>query len=210
MSAADVKQMMDDDDILNTPREDPDPTEELAEDPEYVAASVDAVALHRLKEETLKELRSLYISGKGPFVRQLLAKHGHGALVFPEVEAKHFPAIKADLDRGSAQLMTFDGGTFSENLDGDRLRVQLHAVWVFMFDERWHTLHEVSVAIGAPEASVSARLRDFRKPKFGGHIVERQRVPNGNGLHIYRLRKRSQTPMTDHADAEFEELFGYD
>ena len=100
VTAAEVKQMMDDDDILNTPREEPDPTEELADDPEYVAASVDAVALHRLKEETLKELRSLYISGKGPFVRQLLAKHGHGALVFPEVDAVHFPAIKADLDRG--------------------------------------------------------------------------------------------------------------
>lgn len=105
--------------------------------------------------------------------------------------------------------MTFDGGTFSEPLDGDRLRIQLNAVWVFMFDERWHTLREVSVAIGAPEASVSARLRDFRKEKFGGHVVERQRIPNGNGLHIYRLRKRSRTPVTDHTD-EFEDIFGYD
>jgi len=105
---------------------------------------------------------------------------------------------------------TFGGDTFSESLDGDRLRVQLNAVWAFMFDERWHTLNEISVAIGAPEASVSARLRDFRKPKFGGHVVERQRIPNGNGLHIYRLRKRSQTPVTDHADAGFKDLFGYD
>lgn len=88
-------------------------------------------------------------------------------------------------------MTTFGGYTFSETLDGDRLRIQLHAVWNFMFDEHWDTLHSISVAVGAPEASVSARLRDFRKPKFGGHIVERQRIPNGNGLHIYRLRKRS-------------------
>jgi hypothetical protein len=98
---ADVKAAMEDDEILNTPREDPDPLEDLQGDPDYVEASLDAVTLHRLKEETLKKLRSLYISGKGPFVRQLLAKHGHGALVFPEVEAKHFPAIKADMDRGA-------------------------------------------------------------------------------------------------------------
>lgn len=102
-ATAEVKHAMEDDDILNTPREDPDPTEELGEDPAYVEASFDAIALHRLKEETLKQLRNLYISGKGSFVRQLLAKHGHGAHVFPEVEAKHFPAIKADLDRGVPQ-----------------------------------------------------------------------------------------------------------
>jgi hypothetical protein len=130
-----------------------------------------------------------------------------------QLERRH-PGAADDAEEGEReegnQPMTFGGDTFSEPLDGDRLRIQLHAVWVFMFDERWHTLHEASVATGAPEASVSARLRDFRKPKFGGHIVERQRVPNGNGLHIYRLRKRSQTPVTDHADDEFEELFGYD
>lgn len=96
-TAADVRAAMEDDDILDTPREDPDPLEDLQGDP---GAPVDTVALHRLKEETLKQLRSMYISGKGTFVRQLLAKHGHGALVFPEVEAKHFPAIKADMDRG--------------------------------------------------------------------------------------------------------------
>lgn len=96
----DVKFAMEDDEVLNTAREDPDPTEELQDDPTYAEASVDAIALHRLKEDTLKQLRNLYISGKGPFVRQLLAKHGHGALVFPEVDAVYFPAIKADMDRG--------------------------------------------------------------------------------------------------------------
>ena len=84
----------------------------------------------------------------------------------------------------------FGGYTYSEPLDGDRLRKQLYKVWKVVRDERWHTLAELSEIVEAPEASVSARLRDFRKDKFGAHVVERERVLNGNGLHIYRLRIR--------------------
>ena len=58
-----------------------------------------AVALLRLKEQQLSRLRDLFNAGKGPLVRQLLAKYGEGAKVFPEVDAKHFPAIKVELDR---------------------------------------------------------------------------------------------------------------
>jgi hypothetical protein len=83
--------------------------------------------------------------------------------------------------------MSFGGKTFDEGLDGNRLRKQLSAVWAFMFDGQWHTLKELSRAVGAPEASVSARLRDFRKDKFGGYTVERERIPLGNGLHKYRI-----------------------
>ena len=86
--------------------------------------------------------------------------------------------------------MSFGGKTFDEGLDGNRLRKQLSAVWTFMFDGQWHTLKELSKAVGAPEASVSARLRDLRKKKFGGYVVERMRIPNGNGLHIYRVPRQ--------------------
>jgi hypothetical protein len=84
-------------------------------------------------------------------------------------------------------MNTFDGGTFDEFEDGDRLRKQLGRVRTVMFDKRWRTLSQLSVEAGAPEASVSARLRDLRKPKFGGYMVERRRVPFGNGLHEYRV-----------------------
>ena len=87
-------------------------------------------------------------------------------------------------------MTTFGGDTFSERLDGDRLRRQLYAVRKVMFDNRWRTLKQLSDEVGAPEASVSARLRDLRKKKFGGYIVERQRIPNGNGLHIYRVPRQ--------------------
>ena len=62
--------------------------------------AMDAVALLKLKQDTLKRLRDLYVAGKGTLVRELLHKHGHGANVFPEVEAIYFPAIVADLERG--------------------------------------------------------------------------------------------------------------
>jgi DNA-binding Lrp family transcriptional regulator len=90
-------------------------------------------------------------------------------------------------------MTTFGGDTFSEKLDGDRLRRQLYAVRKAMFDNRWRTLKQLSDEVGAPEASVSARLRDLRKKKFGGYIVERQRIPNGNGLHIYRVPRQPRS-----------------
>ena len=82
---------------------------------------------------------------------------------------------------------TFGGETFDPALDEERLRRQLAEVWRFMSDGQWHTLAKIGAAINAPEASVSARLRDFRKKKFGGHTVLRERIPLGNGLHRYRL-----------------------
>jgi hypothetical protein len=81
----------------------------------------------------------------------------------------------------------FGGDTFNEDLDGDRLRKQLAAVWHVMSDGQWRTLEQLAKEADAPEPSVSARLRDFRKERFGSYRVERQRIPNGNGLHIYRI-----------------------
>jgi hypothetical protein len=67
------------------------------------SGSHDAIALHKLKQETLARLRDLFMAGKGAKIRELLKKHGHGALVFPEIEAKYFPAIKADIDKELGQ-----------------------------------------------------------------------------------------------------------
>jgi hypothetical protein len=92
--------------------------------------------------------------------------------------------------------MSFGGKTFDEGQDGTRLRRQLNAVRVVMFDGQWRTLKQLSKEVAArdvtaPEASVSARLRDLRKKQFGGFIVERQRIPNGNGLHRYRVPRKT-------------------
>jgi hypothetical protein len=83
----------------------------------------------------------------------------------------------------------FDGRTYDPEQDEIRLSKQINRVWKTMNDSGWHTLAELSQATGIPEASVSARIRDFRKPRFGGHEVLRERA--GGGLWRYILVPRT-------------------
>jgi hypothetical protein len=81
--------------------------------------------------------------------------------------------------------MTFDGATFSEERDGERLSKLFERVRALMLDGQWRTLGEIAEVVEAPEASISARLRDLRKADFGGYKVERAYV--ANGLWRYRV-----------------------
>ena len=88
----------------------------------------------------------------------------------------------------------FDGETFDPRLDGVRLTGQWRVVFLVMRDGAWRTLDEIQEIIVLnggeyyPLQSISARLRDFRKPKFGRHTVPRRRRGNpSKGLHEYRL-----------------------
>ena len=81
--------------------------------------------------------------------------------------------------------MTFSGITYDPALDHERLSTQLNRVFDCMSDGQWHTLAELAEYSGGSEAAVSARLRDFRKDRFGGHTVERERVKKG--LWRYKL-----------------------
>ena len=85
------------------------------------------------------------------------------------------------------QLPLFNGETFIEERDGERLSVQLVKVRRLMVDGLWRTLAEIAAATKSPEASVSARLRDLRKSRYGGYIVEREFVERG--LWKYRMYK---------------------
>lgn len=84
-----------------------------------------------------------------------------------------------------------DGKTFIPAKDEKRLNRQAQAVWDYMIGGDWHTLAEISRATGEPEASVSARLRDFRKARFGAHKIERSR-PDSGGLFLYHLTPRAR------------------
>lgn len=79
-----------------------------------------------------------------------------------------------------------DGATFDPGIDTIRLNDQMRRVADVMGDSRWRTLAEIAEVTGDPEASVSARLRDFRKPRFGALAVHRRRR-DGKGLYEYRL-----------------------
>ena len=59
---------------------------------------------------------------------------------------------------------------------------QHHDVANLMLDGEWRSLEDISLATGHPQASVSARLRDFRKADFGSHFVRKR-------LRYYGSRK---------------------
>ena len=64
-------------------------------------------------------------------------------------------------------------------------RAQLERVFSLMSDGKPRTLAEISLATGDPQASVSARLRDLRKEKFGGYVVTRTYI--ADGIFTYAL-----------------------
>jgi hypothetical protein len=86
------------------------------------------------------------------------------------------------------QQPRFDGATFTAPLDLDRLETLLQRVQALMADGCWRTLGEIQSLCGGSEASVSARLRDLRKERFGCLQVERRRRGEPKaGLWEYRV-----------------------
>lgn len=79
----------------------------------------------------------------------------------------------------------FGGDTYNAARDAARLTGQLGRVEAIMQDGDWHTLAELAERCGGTQTAISARIRDFRKPKFGGREVERAHVERG--LWKYRL-----------------------
>ena len=83
--------------------------------------------------------------------------------------------------------LTFDGPDLTA-ADNKRLTGQLADVLRVVRDGQWRTLREIAnAASGYPEQSVSARLRDLRKDRFGKHQIERRRRQGHVGLWEYRL-----------------------
>ncbi len=81
-----------------------------------------------------------------------------------------------------------DGATFDRAKDGERLDTQHKRVLALMSDGRWRTLADIAEVVPGLTTALSARVRDLRKPKFGGHNVEIERVKGG--LNKYRVTVR--------------------
>lgn len=77
--------------------------------------------------------------------------------------------------------LAFDGWTYDPDEDYDRLRTSLEKVrWLMIHPMgHWWTLRELADRTGSSEAGVSARIRDLRKSKHGGLVVEHDRVARG-------------------------------
>jgi hypothetical protein len=78
------------------------------------------------------------------------------------------------------------GETFDPDLDAPRMGAQLQRVFNVMRDGSWRTYYEIAAITGDPVQSVSARVRDLKKPRFGSRTIERRRRGTG-GTWEYRL-----------------------
>jgi hypothetical protein len=84
-----------------------------------------------------------------------------------------------------ARSPQFDGADYQPDRDHSRLTGQIASIFAVIADRQWRTLDQLVEATGAPHASVSAQLRNLRKPRFGKHTIERRHI--ANGLYEYRL-----------------------
>ena len=86
------------------------------------------------------------------------------------------------------------GSTYESEYDFDRLNAQAIRVAHAMLQRGdWVTLRHLEAVTGDPQASISARIRDFRKARFGSKTVERRRV--SGGLYEYRILPGQWTKM---------------
>jgi hypothetical protein len=117
----------------------------------------------------------------------------------PSTLARHFEIALGQIEAGPAETIVmrqhalfsddtvahFDGKTYDPALDHDRLAKQLGRVFDTMSKGRWLGLGQIQASISVrcgkrdSEAGISARLRDLRKNKFGGYVVERRRSDKG-------------------------------
>jgi len=89
----------------------------------------------------------------------------------------------------------FDGPTYNPSFDHIRLTGMLHRVFEAMSDGNWHRLSELAAHCKGSESSISARIRDLRKDKFGAFQVDRKRHEKVKGLWLYRLEIEPQQEM---------------
>lgn len=97
--------------------------------------------------------------------------------------------------------MPFDGDTYDREQDAARLGSQLARVKALLVQEpgrRW-TLAELAAEAGGSEASISARLRDLRKEKFGQYAIGRAR--REGGLWEYWIELGAPAPAPRRAAA---------
>lgn len=105
--------------------------------------------------------------------------------LFAKVEPMPVPAPKAGQDAADAAEVKHH-------------TTQRELVFSVVKDGRWWTVREVLAACDKrdwTDSAVTARLRDFRKPQFGGYRVDcRQRAGMPRGVMEYRVFVEENTP----------------
>lgn len=97
------------------------------------------------------------------------------------------------VDRDDEEQLDFDGETYEREEDQERLTGQLDRVRDALRDGQWRTLQEIVATIAHRTgkidnvASISARIRDLRKKRFGGFVVHHRRRGGGGGTWEYQI-----------------------
>lgn len=90
-------------------------------------------------------------------------------------------------------MVHFDGESYDPKHDEVRLATQLERVRQAMLLGKWRTLDQLIAMCGGTAASVSARLRDLRKGRFGGYRIVKRRVGDpANGLWEYKMTTKKK------------------
>jgi hypothetical protein len=103
---------------------------------------------------------------------------------------------------------TFRGAAYVPSLDRARLSVQIEQIRSYMLGVEWRTLREIKAALEVlyapavfPESSISAQLRNLRKPGFSYRLLRRRRAGvRGPGAGIWEyLLLPPATAQTENA-----------
>lgn len=102
-------------------------------------------------------------------------------------------------------MAKFSGDDYDHDRDHGRLDAQIARVHAVMRDGGWRTVEEVQAVIltryGVEdrETSISAQIRNLRKPENGEHTIRRQYV--GGGLYRFRLVAKGTPAPIPESDA---------
>ena len=97
-------------------------------------------------------------------------------------------AQQLDLEEWLACQPQFSGSDYTPAFDQERLTGQIRRVFDVMKDGKWRTLREIEDVTGDGQASISAQIRNLKKPEFGGWPIDkRTRGDRRSGLWEYSL-----------------------
>jgi hypothetical protein len=98
--------------------------------------------------------------------------------------------------RPSLPNVHFSGATYDPSLDLERLNAQQRRVHDAMIDGAWRTLREIGAITDDPEASISARLRDFNNHEYLSQffVMDSERLPGLERRGVWRYRVRMRGP----------------
>ncbi len=89
-------------------------------------------------------------------------------------------------------MIKFDGDHYDHEIDCERLTGQMLDVLNCIIKKNsagslWWTVKEIEQETGHPQPSISAQIRNLRKPRFGGFHIEGRYKADNRRIFEYKL-----------------------